>query len=241
MKLKNNMNIFSIFIVVFSIIIMITYFYTHYAIIGNKIYKTDVKLLDVYSVNYAKIIEINKCNNLESMILSNIDESLLSKLKSSDNLRMLTLNQSIIDNADSKKIRLFNNISVLCLCFDSKINFRSFNSESISSITITLSNSENLDALSKCESLRKLNINQSTVSNNYIVVENMKYIMKDSSVFSLLDSVIDLTIIVDEIQDISGILEMDSLETFCVNRDSISEEYVKLLEDKGITVTYTEN
>ncbi|MDE6424814.1 MAG: hypothetical protein K2K89_01560, partial [Ruminococcus sp.] len=99
----------------------------------------------------------------------------------------------------------------------------------------------NLKCLSKCLSLEKLLIADSTLSDNSIIIENGIYILKDSSIFALLDNISYLTIHIDEIQDISGILEMDSLETFCVNRDSISEEYVKLLEDKGITVTYTEN
>nr|MDE6781968.1 hypothetical protein [Ruminococcus sp.] len=47
-----------------------------------------------------------------------------------------------------------------------------------------------------------------------------------------------LEIYVDEIQDISGILEMDNLTELYLNTDSLSETDMKLLEDKGIAVIY---
>ena len=77
-----------------------------------------------------------------------------------------------------------------------------------------------------------------TIPDNCIVKEGYKYIMKDSSIFRTFDYVEELSISVDKIEDISGILEMDSLKEFEIDKGTISEDDKKLLEDKGISVVY---
>lgn len=67
-------------------------------------------------------------------------------------------------------------------------------------------------------------------------MEDNKYIMKDSLVFASFDYVEELRIFVDKIEDISGILEMDSLKVFEIDKGTISEDDKKLLEDKGISL-----
>lgn len=78
----------------------------------------------------------------------------------------------------------------------------------------------------------------SIISDNCIIVEDNKCVIKDSSVFASFDYVEELSIFVDKIEDISGILKMDSLKEFTVKKGAISEDDEKSLEDKGISVTY---
>ena len=229
---------FKIFIVI--VLLSVIYFITNYAVIDRKIYSANVESLYVLSLDDSEIKEINKCTKITKIFLAEATPNQISRFRNFRYLNDIYLVNSITNNLDSKKIGSFNNLKSLN-AFESGIDFNELYSKTISSVSLYASNAENLDTLSKCESLRRLNIYNSMVSGDCIVEENRKYIMKDSSIFSSLGNITDLMINVDEIQDISGILEMDSLKTFCVNKDSISEEHVKLLEDKGITVTYTEN
>lgn len=238
MKYKKSIIISVVVIVVFSLIIGAIYFDTHYAVIDSKIYKNNVKYLRVFSLDDSRVREINKCSEIEEMFLSRASEDAISKFINFTNLNILTVSRSNLNNNDCKKISSFNNLKMLSASYDVNINFEGFNNKTVSSIEINLSNIKNLKSLSECQSLEWLGIVKSTVSDNCIVIENGKYVMKDSLAFSSLNNLTFLAITVDNIRDISGILEMDSLETFCVKRDSISEEDVKSLENKGITVTY---
>lgn len=237
MKYKKSITISVVVIVVFSLIIGAIYFDTHYAIIDKKIYKTNVKFLSVISLNNAEIKEINKCTEVEIMYLSGANKNAISKFTDFHNIKFLLLMQSEINSLDCEKLNKFTSLDNLEIASYSIIDFKKFINPSVTVIDVFNSDLENIESLSKCKSLKSLTLNNTTY-NSYIIVENSKYILSDSDSFSSLDNLTYLSIIVDKIEDISGILEMDSLETFCVNRNSISEEDVKSLENKGITVTY---
>lgn len=238
MKSKKFISISVIAIVVISLVIGAIYFATHYAIIDRKIYKTDIKDIHVHlNVNDAddNIREINKCSEIEKLFITRAYENSVSKLKNFHNLNDLTISFSEISSLDSEKISYFDNLRNLCI-YITTIDFKGFNNDTVSSIISISSKIANLEALSECQSLKSLTISHSTVSDNYIVMEDNKYIMKDSSVFASFDYVEELRIFVDKIEDISGILEMDSLKVFEIDKGTISEDDKKLLEDKGISV-----
>lgn len=237
MKLKKITIISVIAIIVFSLILGIIYFDTHYAIIDKKIYKNDVKYLRIFSLDNSRIREINKCAEVEIMYLSGANKNAISKFMDFHNIKFLLLMQSEISSLDCEKLNKFTSLDNLEITSYSVIDFKKFTNPSVTVIDIFNSDLENIESLSKCKSLKSLTLSNTTY-NNYIIMEDDKYVLSDSDSFASLDNIISLSVYVDEIQDISRILEMDSLETFCVNRDSISEEDVKLLEDKGIAVTY---
>ncbi len=87
---------------------------------------------------------------------------------------------------------------------------------------------KNFEALAECQSLASIIIKDSEISDNNIT--------KDSSVFANFDYIETLWIDVGKIEDVSGFLEMDSLKELGVYKGSLSEENIKLLEDKGISV-----
>lgn len=234
MKYKKSIIISVVVIIVFSLIIGAIYFDTHYAVIGKKIYKNNTKSLSTFAFTVTPK-ELSKCTNLEELKLTGATENYISKLTDFNNLRQLMLIYSDVSDMDCKKISMFNNLG--CLQFlESNVTLQEFNN--ISTLRLFFSDVKNLELLSECESLKYLSIESSRIANDCIIETNGKYILIDSSIFELFNNLISLSIVIDEIQDISGILEMDSLETFWVNRDSISEEDVKSLEKKGITVTY---
>lgn len=234
MKSKKVISISAIAVVVFSLIFGAIYFNTHYAIINGEIYKNDITEIHPY-LDITDIEEINKCNKIETMFLSKVSKNAISRLKNFHNLNFLSILNSEVDSVDSEKINKFNNLEYLIIT-KTAIDFKGFNNNAVSTMLLGLSEITNIIELSKCKSLRSIVIQNSII--NDCIINKGSYILENSSVFSSLDNVTKLTIVVDEIQDISGILEMDSLKEFKVNKDSISEEDVKLLEDKGISVIY---
>lgn len=67
MKSKKFTSILVIAVVLLSLVIGAIYFTTHYAIIDRKIYKTDIKNINIFSLNTIDIKEVNKCTKIEKM------------------------------------------------------------------------------------------------------------------------------------------------------------------------------
>jgi len=237
MKSKKVIRISAIAVVVLSLIIGAIYFYTHYAIIDRKIYKNDITYLRVYSLDAPEIKEINKCTEIETMYLSRAHENSISKFINFHNLNDLMIMHSDISSSDSEKISMFDNLKDLTIANDTTVDFKGFNNDTVSHISFFESEIKNFKALSECPSLKGIVIYYSTVSDNCI---DNNYVMKDSSVFASFDYIEKLSIDVGKIEDISGILEMDSLKEFKVDKGTISEDDKKLLEDKGVSVIYYE-
>ena len=85
------------------------------------------------------------------------------------------------------------------------------------------------------QSPKSLSLTNTTIGYD-ITKSDEKYIMKDSGFLSDLDTVAELCIYVDSIEDVSGVCEMDSLQTFRVNKGSLSDEDKDMLKDKGVEV-----
>ncbi|MDE6835078.1 MAG: hypothetical protein K2J39_12660, partial [Ruminococcus sp.] len=228
------------------------YFDTHYAVINKKVYRNDIKtirgtnLTKKDDVDYfiecdiTDIREVNKCTELEEMQLEYTKENTISKLNDFPNMKYLEIFLSYIGSADIEKINSFNNVEELYIhdCFD--VDFTGFNSDTISKITLFSKDIKNLKPLAECKSLKKLSIIGSTISDYIIDASFHEYVLKDSSIFADFDYIEELYFYLDSIEDISGLLEMDSLKVLKVEGD-ISDNNIKLLEDKGISVTEYEN
>lgn len=215
------------------------YFDTHCVTIDSRTYKKDVKEIEFVDLDENDCIrQINKCTALEYLFITDTSENRISRLKNLNNLNTLMIVGSEISSADCEKISQFDNLENLYIYLRSTVDFKGFDNDNVSRILLFYDSSAvNIESLSECQSLKILDISYSTVD-NCIVIEDGGCTMKDSSVFSSFDSVEKLTIWVNKIEDISGILEMDSLNEFSVVKDSVSEDDIKLLEDKGVSVTY---
>lgn len=209
----------AISVIIFSLIFGVIYFNTHYAIIDKKLYRKDITYLDINSVDDERFREINKCTEIETLLLSKSNKHYLHKLINFHKLRKLVIMSSNINKIECGKISSFSSLEDFNIINYTTFDFEGFNNKTVSRIWIYNSSAKNIESLANCISLKKLRITESTISDNCIVIEN-------------------LAIDVDKIEDISGILDMNSLETFYVNKDSISEENVKLLEDKDISIIY---
>ena len=221
MKSKKFKIIF-VCILIFGVI----FFDTHFAVIDKKIYKNDTKRIFVYSLNDSNIKNINKCTEIEKMFLADASENSFTKFKNFPNLNYLLIMDSDISSADCEKISKFDNLKNWII-YSSTVDFKGFNNDSVFSIHFFNSNGKNFEALAECKSLKSITIIASTISDNDIT--------EDSSIFANFDYVEELRIFTD-MEDISGFLEMDSLKVLETYKGTLSEENIKILEDKGISV-----
>ncbi|MDE6672610.1 MAG: hypothetical protein K2K16_10495 [Ruminococcus sp.] len=224
---------------IFIIIVCLIYYNTHYAKIGSRTFKTDVKEINFVDLdNNRNIRQLNKCREVENLFITANKENSFSKLRNFHNLTLLMIANCNISSKDCEKISQFDKLENLYFNW-CDIDFTGFNSDTISYIQLYSSDIKNFKPLAECKSLKDICIVDSTISDCIIKENDKKYVMKDSSIFADFDYLEELWLsYVNSIEDISGILEMDSLKTLKVKKEAISEDNVKLLEDKGVTVTY---
>ena len=217
---------FAIYAVIFSLIAGFIYFDTHYAVINKKIYNRNDIPKSIGSIYFGltNIREINKCTEVESMFLHHAPENSISKLKDFHNLKDLMILGSDISSADCEKISQFDKLEELIFS-TTTVDFKGFKSDTLSSIGFASGTFKNFEVLAECKSLKRM-----------IIGPYHTNIMEDISVFAYFDYVESLSLSIDKIEDISGILEMDSLKELKIDKGAISEDNVKLLEDKGISV-----
>ncbi|MDD5934249.1 MAG: hypothetical protein PUC65_01590 [Clostridiales bacterium] len=62
------------------------------------------------------------------------------------------------------------------------------------------------------------------------------YVLQDSSVFSELDTILELDIKDVKIEDIKGFLDMESLKKIYVSKESMTKDQINELESNGVQV-----
>ena len=212
-------------VIIVCLVARAIYFDTHYAVINDKTYKNDVTFIDPY-LSLTNIREINKCTEVEKMHLSSVSENSFSRFINFPNLKQLMILSSDISSADCEKISQFDKLEDLLFC-ETNVDFTGFKSDTLSSIGFASGTFKNFEVLAECKSLKRM-----------IIGPYHTNIMEDISVFADFDYIEELDLSVYKIEDVSGFLEMDSLKTLKIDKGAISEDNVKLLEDKGVTVTY---
>lgn len=225
-------------LVLLCAVVGIVYYKKTYAKINGSILKTDVKEIHT-NLRYDKIKEINKCTEVEDMMVSYANEGDISNFIDFGSLSQLYLSCSEVNNSDSRKISAFGNLKELNL-YRTIIDFEGFNSTNLATVIALQSNVKNFNSLANCLSLRSITLLDTVVDDN-IINSDGNFTMKDSGFLSSFENITELNIYVDNIEDVSGICEMDSLQKLTVNSDSISDEQKRSLEDRGIKVTLKED
>lgn len=173
------------------------------------------------------------------LFINDVTDEYIEKMYDFDNLTFLAVMHSEITSTGINKILQLPNLNQLLFLYSS-VDFSGAEFDSPERIDLALSNVKNLKELANCSSLTVLNISGVVIDDKLVMTDNTafheKYSLKDSSDFAFLDNLETLEIYNTEIEDISGFMEMDSLQTFTVTKDYISEEYIKALEENGITV-----
>ena len=226
--------ILSVLVVIAGIV-----FRTQYVFLDDKVYKKDVKKLDLYYSDN-DVDELNKCSELEDLTISGIDDESLTEMRTFQHLEYFKVFSSDIINDGMSKINSFPILNNMFIAY-SHIDFGKIQNDSVKEISIWLSEITNIKGLANCRSLTDLELLSIAMDNKIIFTEventlDRKYTLKDSSDFSYLDNIKTLRIVGIDIEDISGFTKMDSLETLTVSQGCISEENISALENNGITV-----
>lgn len=215
-----------------------------YVYINKKFFEKDVEDLIIYHPNTFSINELNRCTDLDRLEIKDIDDSTLEKMGVLDHLAELDIFDSEINGSGIEKINMFPNLKDMIIV-RSEFDLSNFGNNSLETIWILFCGvtESDLKGIANCPSLKKLILTQVPIGNCCTVtdIENdswKKFTLTDSSCLSVLDNIEQLTIGDTFIEDISGIEDMDSLDTLRVTRGYISEDHIKALEDKGINVIY---
>lgn len=164
--------------------------------------------------------------------MSSAYENAISSFADFKKLSELSLSFSRVNSSDSKKISTFSNLQELYI-YRTDIDLKGIGNSNLSYVMMLESDVKNFDSLAQCSSLRSIVITNSLVDDSIIKSES-KYVMKDSRFLDSFDNITELSIYVDNIEDASGICEMDSLQKLTVYSDSFPDEAKKILEDKEI-------
>lgn len=202
-----------------------------YVKIEGRICRSDIQKISP-DLRFTKIKEINRCADVEEILLSSAYENAISSFADFKKLSVLSLSFSSVNSSDSKKISTFSNLQELYI-YRTDIDLKGIGNSDLSYVWMMDSDVKNFNSLAECLSLRSIVITNSLVDDSIIKSES-KYVMKDSRFLDSFDNITELSIYVDNIEDASGICEMDSLQKLTVYSDSFPDEAKKILEDKEI-------
>lgn len=241
-KIIKAIKIVSILLLASGLIIVGCVLRMQYVFLDHKIYKNDIKKLHgVYlDSKNVKISELNRCSELEYLSVWGADDVSLTEMRNFNNLHILDISCSDISDVGIAKINILQNLNEI-LFMKSNIDFSNIRNDSIKKISVILCDMTDIKKLADCSSLTELCLIETTMDDKIIKTDganilDRKYYLKDSSDFAYLNNIETLSIYNIKIEDVSGFTEMDKLKTFKADEGSISEEDIKILEDKGITV-----
>ena len=219
-------------------------FRANFVYIDGEINNRDEKDLYFVYMPATRISELNRCKNVEYLHVININSEQIEKMRVFEDLKYLRLRNQLLDlNApEFEKINQFPKLVWLdLLCYN--VDLSSLKNDSITHIEFEGGKYtfDDKGFLSGCPNLESLRIQNSTIKGFITSIwnedyNNASYTLEDSSFLSDLDKVKTLVLDTMIVEDISGILEMDSLEELSLIQCTIPEEFKKALEDKGIDV-----
>lgn len=191
----------------------------------------------------AHVNELNRCTDVKHLCTYQPSNEKFSQLITFEKLEKLEMHNPKYEishdgmNFINKQPKL-NRLSFL----EAETDLNGINNNSIQEILISLCSVKNFKSIENCSSLISLTISKTKIDGcisfddaNNKEKEN-RYSLIDSSVFSSFDTIEKLEFKEIFLEDISGLLDMDSLKTFIIKECYISNENLKELEDKGIKV-----
>ena len=228
----------AIFIV--SVLVIMFAFFPPFAYFDgefNSTRDTEQLIIDVNPSNWA-MYYLQFFRNLKDLHLSQPREQDLKYIPDTPTLTRLAFTFNEID--DMSAVRAFHNAEYLHF-LESHLNFADFSSDSISDLSIWSSYIKNFDNIGQFPNLERLELFNCSISNSdeyslKPMTGQTDWLIDDSSPLAGLDSVKTLVIERITVTDISGILDMESLEELQTYSSSFSAEDITALRDSGINV-----
>lgn len=232
---------------VVTVIAALSLFRAVFVYIDGKFYERRATWfgLNIIDMSNTSIWQINRCKNLEMLYTSHMDSLKLKQLYIFENLTNLTISEpdSALGTEEIEKLNLFPSLSSLSIQ-NAEVDLTALYSGTLEKLEVSDSNVtvNDLKLFANCPALKKLDLYRITMDDRFIFTEDDslpgggKYTLTDSACLSDLDSVKRLALYQTYIDDISGILDMDSLEELWVAGGFLTDEQTKLLEDKGVYI-----
>lgn len=229
------------FVVVTVIFEGLFFFMSHYYVyVLNQFYEIDSSYIEVDF--FSEKNHLRTLSNFDHF--TNLEEIRFSFVSNTDDLNdMSDLNTvksfsiACSDIGDASFLERLHGLEKIHLV-ETFIDCNQFSIDTLSSMDFITCNIQNIDSLKKMNSLTELKLFQCDFSGVEIVSD--KYILQDSSAFSELHSVKKLMIGKTVIEEISGFLNMKSLETICIDQYCITDEQIDRLMSAGIQVELQE-
>lgn len=214
------------------------YVYLEKSFVARKIENIDVFLDEV------NIKELNRCSEMKSMIATDATDDRFSQLTVFEKLETIEVfhSKEEISGGGIGMINKQPNLRYLGFTY-SEADFNGIHNSTVEKIIISASSVKNLQSVADCGDLKELILNNSK-ADGFIIAEEkngndkekLDFFLRDSSCFSVLDNIEELSFYSIYVEDVSGLADMDSLKRVKVSNGFISEEARKLLEEWGIDV-----
>ena len=220
------------------------FFRNKYVYLEGKFVKRNIKEVTVH-LEDVNINELNRCSEIKDMLVSFSPDDRFSEFTAFKHLEMLLVFQST-EEYSADFIDMVNkqpNLKTLDILGVSEVDLNGINNSSVESIILTSTSVKNLQSVADCGSLKNLRLYSSKIDSCIIAEKNIgndkepyNYYLRDSSQFSVLDNIEELSLYNIYIEDISNFADMDSLKSISVSGGFISDETIKALEENGIDV-----
>lgn len=202
----------------------------------GSFYKTDCEdlTLDCHNKSYCDFWKLKYFSSLDYLYIDSLDTDSEISIPNVVNLNSINFSNCNIKNNSFSGIS--KNIDELYF-IGTNIDFSEFSNDNIKKLNFILGSIDNFDKIGIYSKAEYLYLHGTEFQglkrvSNLIVT----YEMYDSSFFSAFDRVKILEIYQTRIKDISGFLNMKSLEEIHLWEGYISTEYVSELENAGIMV-----
>lgn len=132
------------------------YLRKNYVKIEGRICKSDIKKISP-DLRFTKIKEINRCTDVEEMLLSLAYENAISSFADFKKLSVLSLSFSRVNSSDSKKMSTFSNLQELYI-YRTDIDLKGIGNSNLSYVWMLDSDVKNFDSLAECLALRNISL-----------------------------------------------------------------------------------
>ena len=225
----------SIVIILILLIAVFSFLRCFFIFLDGKLYRKDITVIRGVNVTSNNIREINLCTKLEELDIWAANDNILSEMKAFNSLADLLMVDANLSEGGILRLNDMPQLNRMTF-LESHIDLTRLNNKALTHLSISLSDVSGIIGCASCSSLTEMVLQEVTIPDKIICTKNKEYLLKDSSDFSALDNIKVLEIHDIDIEDISGFLEMDSLETLNVTQGTLSNNDYQILMEAGIII-----
>lgn len=210
-------------------------FFNNFVVINGEVYDKNAREVnvDLLLKKNPSLKNISYFNNLESLGVFSVDSETLEGMPYIETIGSLAIYCSDISNA--KGVNIQRGIKNLHL-FETQINVEGIVLDQVTSLDLISCKIENFHKLNALPSLINLQIYQGEFEG--VIFNEGEYILENSTVFEDFDTIKYFELKGFKINDISGFINMDSLECLYIDKDSLDKSQIEQLKNNKIKISF---